>query len=258
VRCPFHGWEFDKSGQCKKIPYTNSIPKQATVKSYPIIEVNKQIYYWFDADGNEPKWQLPVYPQLNDNSFQFHGITSHVIRAHIQEIPENGADIAHFNILHNEFPGILGKVLKHKWNAIWTPGEDHQARIEMSQDLFLFGFSIFKAKVNITQIGPGVVVLDFSFAFGKVIVVETVTPKEEFLQYVTHTIFADRRIPRILAKVSLWVLTAQFERDVAIWNNKTFKPQPLLVKNDGNIAGFRRWYSQFYPKNQICSANLEW
>jgi hypothetical protein len=33
---------------------------------------------------------------------------------------------------------------------------------------------------------------------------------------------------------------------VSIWENKTFRRDPLLVKNDGPIIGLRRWFQQFY------------
>lgn len=41
----------------------------------------------------------------------------------------------------------------------------------------------------------------------------------------------------------------QFERDVMIWNNKTYISKPLLVKEDSAIQKHRRWFSQFYSKN---------
>lgn len=41
----------------------------------------------------------------------------------------------------------------------------------------------------------------------------------------------------------------QFERDVMIWNNKTYVAKPLLVKEDSAIQKHRRWFSQFYSEN---------
>jgi hypothetical protein len=37
--------------------------------------------------------------------------------------------------------------------------------------------------------------------------------------------------------------------DLPIWRDKVFRERPLLVKGDGPIAEFRRWYSQFYEGN---------
>lgn len=44
-------------------------------------------------------------------------------------------------------------------------------------------------------------------------------------------------------------LPMQFERDVMIWNNKTYTSRPLLVKEDSSIQKHRRWFSQFYSEN---------
>jgi len=34
-----------------------------------------------------------------------------------------------------------------------------------------------------------------------------------------------------------------------VWNNKRYRTQPLLVREDELILKHRRWYSQFYSKN---------
>jgi len=40
--------------------------------------------------------------------------------------------------------------------------------------------------------------------------------------------------------------TYGLQADLPIWRDKVFLERPLLVKADGNIAEFRRWYAQFY------------
>jgi hypothetical protein len=37
-----------------------------------------------------------------------------------------------------------------------------------------------------------------------------------------------------------------WELDMPLWNNKRFRPEPILAEGDGDIARFRRWYRQFY------------
>ena len=39
---------------------------------------------------------------------------------------------------------------------------------------------------------------------------------------------------------------SQFENDVPIWENKVYRPTPILCDGDGLIAEFRRWCQQFY------------
>ena len=37
--------------------------------------------------------------------------------------------------------------------------------------------------------------------------------------------------------------------DIPIWRDKVFRERPVLVKGDGPVSEFRRWYSQFYEGN---------
>jgi hypothetical protein len=55
----------------------------------------------------------------------------------------------------------------------------------------------------------------------------------------------------------------QVERDVMVWNNKMYRKNPVLVKEDALIAKHRRWYSQFYSENSptyesVMKAKLDW
>jgi hypothetical protein len=48
-----------------------------------------------------------------------------------------------------------------------------------------------------------------------------------------------------LAAAIIRDLKQQFENDLPIWENKRCWDQPLLVRGDGPISTYRRWYSQF-------------
>lgn len=59
-----------------------------------------------------------------------------------------------------------------------------------------------------------------------------------------------KNLPKDVYEMSqLMVLLLQFERDVMIWNNKTYISKPMLVKEDSAIQKHRRWFSQFYSEN---------
>jgi hypothetical protein len=38
----------------------------------------------------------------------------------------------------------------------------------------------------------------------------------------------------------------QIGEDTPIWENKIYRPLPVLCDGDGPIAKFRKWYGQFY------------
>jgi len=209
---------------------------------------------FYDALGREPTWQLPDIQEIHEMGYIAHGSFENYVEAHIQEIPENGSDVAHLGVLH--VPFALNKWLpfiSHRWSAEWKAGEapeDHIAHIKLNQALRLFGKALEFTNVlaAIRQIGPGVVYLDIDTYFGKFVIAEHVTPMQPLFQKVTHTIFGKRTLfSRIVAHIVLSAFCEQFNRDVVIWNNKTYINKPIIVKNDGNILGFRRWYAKFYP-----------
>lgn len=70
ITCPFHGWQYDASGQCVNIPYCKQIPKKAILKQYQAKELNSCIYIYFDsgADHDAPQTELALQV-LSKNRF---------------------------------------------------------------------------------------------------------------------------------------------------------------------------------------------
>lgn len=266
IECPFHGWQFEgSSGQCAKIPYAEKVPEFAKVRHWPSIEVNGQIYVWFHCDGLEPQWDVPEQEEISRGKWVYRGRTEHYVSAHIQEIPENAADIAHLGHLHR--PGMISGVdlrytnsktwqfMKHDWKAEWNPEPEphtHCSQMLVKHALNMFGihWSLLDVSVVARQAGPGVVFIRFDHRFlGSGVIMHCVTPVEPLLQHVTHTIFYQANIPALVPNFILKSECIQFERDVMVWNNKKYTPKPLLVKEDSSIQRHRRWYSQFYSEN---------
>ena len=233
------------------------IPEYARMKVWPIKEYNGRIYLWYHAGNLAPDWEPPSLPQYNGSSF-FHGRSSHTVAVHIQDIPENGADSAHLFFLHppfvNKWMGNLMH-LTHSWNTDWIPGSDlatsHTAfcdlhhRVMVLNKWFLPGSDM---SVQVHMIGPSLVHIQFRTLFGNIYAIQSITPIEPELQKCLHDIWADWTVPRPLVKLALRSIIVQFERDIVMWNAKTHQHRPMLVKGDGKIMQFRRWFSQFYSK----------
>jgi len=256
IECPFHGWQFNQEGKCTHIPYTDKVPEMAKTRSWPVVEVNEMIIMYFDAlhRMDEITWHPPEVPEIQSDQFAFHGKFENYVEAHIQEIPENGSDVAHLGVLHVPFALRVMPFITHLWTAEWTASEDqdtlHIANIKLTQTLLFLGKPIpfTSVETRIRQIGPGLVYLEIFSKFAKFVVIETVTPMEPLFQKVTHQIYGPKSLfCRFLAKIILASFSEQFNRDVVIWNNKAYIHKPIIVKNDGNILGFRRWYAKFYP-----------
>eukprot|EP01147_Barroeca_monosierra_P000688 gene688-3988_t len=253
IHCPFHGWVFDCEGRCKDIPYASSkIPEQANTKSHPVLEMNGQILFWFDAEGRNPTWYPPELPKVN-KEWSWRGTSRHYLNCHIQEVPENAADVAHLHYLHG--PGLLAGTdlrkthstsmldfVKHNWYASWEPvdepGKKHLSVLKLVHRLSLLGWELPMLDLNVTatQVGPGLVYLEWSSFFGTGVFVQALTPKEPLYQELTHAIYASSSVPQIVAKFYLFGEAKQVERDVMVWNNKMYRKAPVLVKEDKLIA----------------------
>ena len=62
-----------------------------------------------------------------------------------------------------------------------------------------------------------------------------------------------------LAKLVLWGESILFERDVKVWNSKTYVDRPIFGIEDKMLQKHRRWYSQFYSSDSKSPiGNLEW
>ncbi|GAA6099509.1 cholesterol 7-desaturase nvd [Tachysurus ichikawai] len=266
IECPFHGWQFrGEDGKCVRIPYAEKVPEFAKVRCWLSCEINEQILVWFHCDGEEPSWTVPEQKEITNQEWVYRGRTEHFINAHIEEIPENAADIAHLAHLHT--PGIVSGVdlrytnsktwefIRHDWKVEWNPEPEpnkHCSQMLVKHALTVFGrhWPLLDVNVVARQVGPGVVFLLFNHKFlGHGVILHCVTPVEPLLQCVSHSIFYQSNIPPLVPKFILRAECIQFERDVMIWNNKKYISKPVLVKEDSAIQKHRRWYSQFYSEN---------
>ena len=99
IRCPFHHWRFDAAtGRCVAVPFAPP-PPQAAIHLWPTLERNDVILVWHDLAGRSPLWEMPEFEPTEDPSLA-DGILFEGIRAHTQEILENGVDLLHVHTVH--------------------------------------------------------------------------------------------------------------------------------------------------------------
>lgn len=149
VQCPFHGWLYDgDSGLCvdydgkpvemQSCEYNQDLGEKGTklkwkqednvyakLRKYPVCEMNGFIYVWIHA--LEKYQNTPLYPMLNveemSKSMEYRAKTLHVVKSHMQDIPENGADAGHFKFVHNT--AIQNSnLITYLWQPRWKRGDD--------------------------------------------------------------------------------------------------------------------------------------
>nr|CAD7260913.1 unnamed protein product [Timema shepardi] len=277
LECPFHSWRFSGvDGKCTSISYSEKVPEFARVKKWTSYEVNSFIFIWFHAENEEPTWYPEPIQPIQEKKWVYRGRNEFYVNSHIQEIPENGGDVAHLAAVHGPsiFNGsdlrlgqrLLWSFTHHEWVAKWDPntepGKTHTATMLLKHEIRFFNkISLIGMDVRAEQIGPSYVELHMETSFGKMILLQCITPLEPMLQKVVHRLYCPPLL-YLYGSIVIWGESIMFERDVMVWNHKTYIEKPLLVREDRNIARHRRWYSQFYtehsPRFTFQKESLDW
>ena len=110
VECPYHGWQFDGSGACTRIPSLGAgakIPARARVDSYPVEERYGLVHVFL---GDLPEAQRPTImsiPEYGEPGWHAQ-INEYLDTADYRRTIENGLDPAHNEFVHTTH-GFSGK-----------------------------------------------------------------------------------------------------------------------------------------------------
>jgi phenylpropionate dioxygenase-like ring-hydroxylating dioxygenase large terminal subunit len=127
IQCPFHGFEYDTSGDCKLIPANGrdaEPPKAMHVKTYPTREEHGFIYLWWgEAQKEYPP--LPWFESIGDDMV-YSTLRDHW-KSHYSRAIENQLDVVHLPFIHRTTIGrgnralVNGPITKEESN--W-PGDN--------------------------------------------------------------------------------------------------------------------------------------
>ncbi|MFK7897319.1 MAG: Rieske 2Fe-2S domain-containing protein [Myxococcota bacterium] len=236
LRCPFHGWEFDGSGQCVAVPYAKRIPKGAKLRSYPSCERNGFVWAWHDPEDRTPFYEIPALPQTESADWMETFRKTWRIRSPIQEMGENGVDSAHFPTVHGSAAVPPSEVTSDgatrravQYTEIETAKGRAQNVIEVNSAGLGFGWTHFTG-------------------IFETISLNCMTPIDEKTSDLTVVFYQPKNGSGAgIAKAICRDLDKQIGEDIPIWENKRYQSAPALCDGDGPIAEYRRWCLQFYP-----------
>jgi len=236
IRCPFHHWEFGAHGGCTKIPYAKRIPPKAKLDVWPVVERNGMLMVWHDADGRGPDFALPELPELSDPEWLPLQVEQWRVRGSWLDMNENCVDGAHF-------------VYVHGTDAIPETTAEIQGHVHIATSAFQMespGGPVDATLVT-RDYGPGLQTVHIDGLI-PTLMVNTATPVDEEYSDVRfgYTVKTGRDPRKAgLAAAIIADLKSQFENDLPIWENKRRWDKPVLCENDGPVATYRKWYSQF-------------
>ena len=244
LRCPFHSWGFSSEGSCVDIPYAGKIPPQARLRAYPVVERNGALLAWFHPLGAPPSFMVPEFPTAG---WSKHTWLELVLPVHIQEVAENGIDVAHFLPIHRSRRSratvIDGKGTPFRFqlqtayegDGIGVPGE----YVHVTTDWSYHGMGMFLGVTKADDFGTEVRHL-FHFTpipgdrlqFRCAVSVNLQTIEESLLEMVQEK--------------NAEITIRNLEEDAPIWEHKRYLTRPALCDGDGPYTQLRHWTRQFF------------
>lgn len=261
--CPFHGFEYDITGQCVSTPYAPA-PRSARLTVFEAREFEGLIFAWRGNGGRPPQWELPAPPQggTDWSEMEFWSVR---FAGHPQETTENSVDLGHLRYVHG-YDSVKGV------GPVSVDGAWLKSCFDFKRTQTLAGIKIFAYDVSATTHVHG---LGYSFvevrehAIGMdtrlwvlatpidgELVEMTLVSQVRQLHRPKRPIIGMRFLPvrlrtRIMNKIIMTAQKHDVLQDVVIWRGKKYRPRPMLCRSDGEIGKYRRYCEQFYPEGQV-------
>jgi phenylpropionate dioxygenase-like ring-hydroxylating dioxygenase large terminal subunit len=115
IQCPYHGWEFDAEGHCKRLPSLGpnpKIPARTRIDAYPVDERHGIVFSFL---GDLPEAERP--PIIDVREWGQEGwkstLQTYTINANYERSIENGLDPAHNEFVHDTH-GFKGEDQEYK------------------------------------------------------------------------------------------------------------------------------------------------
>lgn len=238
IICPFHAWRFASSGRCTEVPYAKRIPPRAAVDAFRVHEHSGMILAYFGPEGSEPEYEVPVIEELNDPAWTPMQYSQIEIATHPREVIENIADYAHFLPVHNTLIDDFRVVIDGPRATQHSVGRGHNLKNEPIPVVSVA-----------TYHGPAIQFTRLQWAYDMVLINAHIPIEENKLLLrfgVTLKAGVGVTLPPAVLDAHIAAARDGYFEDVAIWENKCWRDQPVFADGDGPIGEVRKWYSGFF------------
>ena len=262
--CPFHGFEYDTTGQCIATPHAPA-PRSARLRVFEVREILGLIFAWRSEVGRPPQWELPA-PQAETgwSDMEFWSVR---FKGHPQETSENSVDLGHLRYLHGyDNVSAVGPVTV---KGAWLKSCFDFKRTQTVAGIRCFKYDV-SAVTHVHGLGYSLVEVRERSIDMKTRLWVLVTPIDGEVVDLTlvsqlrqltrpkRPIVGVRFLPpglrtRVMNKIIMAAQKQDVLQDVVLWIRKSYLPHPRLCRSDGPIGKFRRYCEQFYPVDQAVS-----
>jgi 3-ketosteroid 9alpha-monooxygenase subunit A len=195
------------------------------------------ILAYFDRQGAEPDYEVPMIEELDDPAWTPLQRAQIEIATQPREVIENIADRAHFLPVHNTRIDDFQVIIDGPRATQRTLGRGHNLKGEP-----------IPVESIATYYGPAVQITRLGWAYPMVLINAHVPIEENKLLLrfgVSLRSGEGVTLPPAVLEAHVAAARNGYFEDVAIWENKRWRDQPLLADGDGPIAEVRKWYASF-------------
>lgn len=266
--CPFHGYEYDATGQCVATPYAEA-PRKARLAVFETREICGLVFAWWGLNGRGPQWSLPAEAP---EQASWSNIEARTVRfpGHPQETTENSVDLAHFRYVHGydsfsrSAPVFIDRHCLHSEFDFLSRRRVLKGiglTLDLSAHTLVCGLGYSFVEIREKSIGLDMrlwvlatpvdgMLVDLTLACQ---VREIKGPRRWFagLGFLPVRL----RAP-VMTKLMLVFQKQDVLQDVVIWSRKKYVARPRLCRSDGEVMPFRAFCAQFYADRQDPAASV--
>ena len=257
--CPFHGFEFDTTGQCVDTPFA-APPRSARLRVFETQEISGLIFAWWGSGGRAPQWSLPTDP-LDQAGWSDIEVTTVRFPGHPQETTENSVDVAHLRYVHgydnmNRPEPVLvdGPCLESRFNFRRTRkvGGVVKLTLDFTVNSRVFGLGYSFVEFHEQTIGMDLRLWVLATPVDGTLIDLSLVSQVGEIRNPGRRIVGLGFLSRTLRAPAMNKFLASQQRhevqqDVVIWSRKQYHARPRLNRAGGEITTFRDYCAQFYP-----------
>ena len=262
--CPFHGFEYDVTGQCVATPGA-AAPTNARLRVFETQEIAGMLFAWWSPVGRPAHWSLPELPQEGWGAVGFRPFR---LTSHPEYTAENAVDVNHLSHLHRYHE-------TRQVGRVEVDGPHLKSAFEFKRRRRIAGLwkveTSVSAVVNLYGLGYSFVniherSIDVHARFWVLGTPVDDTWMEILLACQLRRLSRPKRAIVGLRFLPAGLRTHLFtefllngqagdvRQDLPIWSNRRYTPRPILNQLDGEIMVFRRYCRQFYPSEPATTA----
>jgi len=100
LRCGYHGLKFDAAGACVEIPGQETVPPQARVRAYPLVEKWHWVWIWMGEPERADPALIPNWWWADHPGWAFTAPDMITVKCNYQLISDNVLDVTHLAYVH--------------------------------------------------------------------------------------------------------------------------------------------------------------